>query len=115
MDRRVRRWWSGFAVALFLLLPADLLTTIAAVATHGTVAEANPVMRWLLGQGLLELTLVHLAVVAFSVCSFHVTVEAVRDAPDSYRRSLVCGVDAWLALVVAVGVLLVANNLVVVL
>ena len=113
MNRRIRHWWSGFAVALFLLLPADLLTTLLTVATYGTAVEANPVMRWLLRQGLLELTLVHLAVLAVSVCSFHVVTEAVRDAPDAYRAPLVCGVDAWLTLAVAVGVALVANNLVV--
>jgi hypothetical protein len=110
-DRRVRRWWSGYAVALFLLLPVDLLTTIVSVSTHGIGVEANPVMRWLLGRGLVEVVLVHLVVAAFSVYAFHVAVGAVRDAPDSYRRPLVCGVDAWVAFVVAVGILLVVNNL----
>jgi len=89
----------------------DLLTTLVSVATHGIGVEANPVMRWLLGRGLVEVVLVHLVVVAFSVYAFHVAVGAIRDAPDSYRTSLAYGVDAWLAFVVAVGALLVANNL----
>lgn len=111
MDGQVKRWWIGFTVALFLLVPVDLLTTLASVAAYGSTVEANPFMRWLLGRGLLEVVLVHLAVVVLTVASFHVAVEAIRGAPASYRSSLVYGVDAWLTLAVATGIVVVVNNL----
>lgn len=112
---RVRRWWAGFTAALLLLLPADLLTTLVTVAAYGPAAEANPVMRWLLRQGLVTVTLVHLVVVGVVVYAFHVAVGSVGDAPERYRDRLAQGVDLWVTLALAAGVALVANNLVVLL
>ena len=115
MDEHVRRWWIGFTVALFLLVPVDLLTTLVSVAEHGVAVEANPIMQWLLSQGAVALIAVHVGVIVVTVYAFHVAIGAVQRAPVSYRPSLGQGVDIWLTLVLVTGVVLVANNLLVLL
>jgi hypothetical protein len=113
-DRLVRRWWLAFAVALFFLLPVDLLTTLVAVAKYGLGVEANPVVRWLLERGLVPLAAVHLAVVGLVVAMFHRAVESVRATPARERRLLARFVSAWVGGLLVAGVAVVANNLLVV-
>lgn len=114
MDAR-RRWWAGFATALFLLVPLDLFTTLLSVARYGTGVEANPVVRFLLHQGLVELTLANLVVVCVAVYLFDLAVEAIRRAPATDGRLLERGVDAWVGSMLVGGVVLVANNVAVLL
>lgn len=108
------RWWAGFALALFLLVPVDLLTTLLAVARHGVGVEANPLVRWLIQQGVVAVVLANVAAVVLAVVCFHLAVRAVERAPAAYRRPLHRLVSAWVALVCLAGVALTANNLVVV-
>ncbi|MFC7177665.1 hypothetical protein [Halosegnis marinus] len=51
IGRVVPRYWEGVAAALFLLVAADLLTTVYAARAVGVGAEANPVVRWALRRG----------------------------------------------------------------
>lgn len=110
----VRQWWVLFGVALFLLVPLDLLTTLIAVATYGITVEANPVMRWLLQRGLLVTTVVNLIVVGVAVAMFHLAVERIRDVPPAERRVLAVGVDIWIAILIVGGGALVLNNLLII-
>lgn len=114
MDDRVESWWGWFTMALYLLIPVDLLTTIVAVAQHGPTVEANPVMRWLLRQGLLEATLVNLLVVVVVVVLFDAAIDAVQRSPSSYRDWLANGVTLWVGCVFGAGLLLTVNNLLVI-
>ncbi len=41
----MEEYWDWVAVALFLLVTVDMLTTMFAAAALGPVAEANPLMR----------------------------------------------------------------------
>lgn len=111
----VGKWWQGFAVALFLLVPADLFTTLMAVTKYGMVVEANPVMRWLLDQGLFAVALANVVVVCIAVSLFHTALDGIRRAPPSYRRTLTHVVNVWLAILIVGGLLLVGNNLLAVL
>lgn len=108
---RVRRWWAGFTAALLFLLPLDLLTTLLSVSRHGLAVETNPLMRWLLGRGLLELVLVHVAVVVLAVGGFELTIRTFEGASPTTRTRAAIGIDAWLALLIVGGVLLFVNNL----
>lgn len=110
-DDRVSLWWRWFAVALFLLLPLDLLTTLVAIDRYGTAVEANPLMRWVLRQGLVVTTLVHLVVLVIAVWLFYVTINAVRRVPLSDRPTFVRLIDGWIGLLILFGGLLVVNNL----
>lgn len=115
MDRYVPRWWALFAVALFLLVPLDLLTTLIAVGKYGTVVEANPLMRWLLEQGLLAVTVVNLVVVLLVVGLFHVAIDRIRQAPQSSHRRLTHVVNLWVGVLLAAGTVLIVNNVLVIL
>lgn len=111
LDRYVEQWWLWFAVALFFLIPLDLLTTLIAVAKYGTVVEANPIVRWLLQRGLLTVTVVNLGVVGIVVYLFHAAVGSVRQVPPSNRQVLVRFVNVWLAVLLVVGAVVVVNNI----
>lgn len=111
VDRHVDLWWRLFAVALFLLVPLDLLTTLLAVTKYGMVVEANPVMRWLLHQGLWAVTVANLVVVCLGVSLFHIAIGGIRRAPLSSHRALAHVVNVWVGTLLVAGVVLVSNNL----
>lgn len=111
VSRHVNRWWGWFAVALILLIPLDLFTTLLAVGAYGTVVEANPIMRWLLEQGLVAVTLVNLGVIGLAVVLFDTAIDHIQRVPPSYQPMLTYAVNIWIAALIAVGVILVANNL----
>lgn len=113
MDEQVNRWWFWFAVALFLLIPLDLFTTLIAVERYGTVVEANPVMRWLLQQGLFAVTVANLAVVGFVVYLFHAVISRYQRIPPTYRPLAANAVNAWIGFLILAGVVLITNNLLV--
>lgn len=104
-----RRWWGAFAVALFLLVPADLLTTLASVAVHGASVEANPLMRALIEHGLVAVTAANVLVVVVAVVAFDRAVDGIQAAAPE-RRRLATGLELWLAVLLVGGVALVANN-----
>lgn len=112
-DRR-SHWWAWFAVALFLLVPVDLLTTLVAVAQHGIGVEANPLVRWLLQQGMVALAVANLVAAVLAIGLFDATVRAVDGASGRWRGVLVHGVDAWVGLALVAGLALTANNLMVI-
>lgn len=113
LNGRVDQWWFWFAVALFLLLPLDLFTTLLAVGTYGIGVEANPIMRWLLQQGLVAVTIANLVVVGFVVYLFHVAIDRIQRVPPAYRSMVDPAISAWIGFLILAGLVLVANNLLV--
>lgn len=109
--KRIEEWWDWFAVALFLLITVDLITTIGATIEHGYAAEANPIVRWLLVQGPLALAAVNLAVVVVAVLCFRNVVRIARRIPGPYDRYFAFGVELWLGAIVSLGLFIFANNL----
>lgn len=114
LEPHVEKWWRWFAVALFLLLPLDLFTTLIAVSKYGTAVEANPIMRSLLERGLVAVTAVNLVVVGVAVFAFHVAIEELRRTPTLYHRVLARVVYGWIAVLLLAGAALVVNNLLVI-
>lgn len=113
IDASVDQWWLWFGVALFLLLPFDLLTTLLAVTKYGLGVEANPIVRWLLGHGILAVAAANLAVVVLGTVLFHAAIRSIRRAPATYHRSLTHVVNAWIGCLLVVGVVVAVNNLLV--
>lgn len=111
LDAKVRQWWYLFAVALFLLVPLDLFTTLLVVTKYGTVVEANPLMRWLLEQGLVAVLVVNLAVVAIVVALFQAAVDRLRRTPPAHHRTVTLAFNVWVGVLLVAGSVLVANNL----
>lgn len=114
LQRRIEEYWGWAAVALFLLLSLDLLTTYYAAATVGTAAEANPLVAWLLGRSLWVVVAVHLFVAVLVVGCFAVLMRLYRRTPRRYRRGFGLLIELWLGGLVAAGFAVVANNIAVV-
>lgn len=106
--------WRWFGVALVLLLGVDLLTTLWAASLWGVGAEANPVMRWLLGRGIGFVLLVHVMVLAVAVGGFQIVMSIESRLEDTPRRRYRRWCTAWVAGLVLVGAFAVVNNLLVI-
>jgi len=113
-ERRIEEYWSWAAVALFLLVTVDLLTTLAAAQQVGSAAEANPLVRWTLGRSVALLVAVNVAAVVAVTACFRLLMAMLRRAPDPYRRYFAFGIELWLGGLLAAGLFVFANNLTVV-
>ncbi|MFB6255517.1 MAG: hypothetical protein ABEH58_02125 [Haloplanus sp.] len=113
-ESRIEEYWDWIAVALFLLLAVDLLTTLAAARLVGTGAESNPLMRWLLGRGVLAVIGAHLVVVGLVTGGFRLLIDRLRRTPAPANRYFALAIEAWLGFLVAVGLGVFANNLAVI-
>ena len=111
LDARLEEYWDWFAVALFVLITVDMLTTMYAAWYVGPAAEANPLMRWALGQGLLVLTAVNLAATVVAVGGFYVLMRLLRATEAPYDRWVGLTVEVWLGALIAAGLFVFANNL----
>jgi len=110
----IEGYWSWVAVALFLLITVDLLTSMYAAAVVDIDSEFNPVMQWLLGQPAVVIAAVNIGVVALAGLFFYGLRELLRYAPAPQRRVLAVVVELWLGLLVAAGLFVFVNNLAVI-
>lgn len=108
---RYDEYWDWAAVALFLLLTVDLLTSMYAADVAGLEHEANPLMAWLLGQSLVVIIVVHVVAIVVAAAFFYALFEVVRELPEAYRGPTALSVEIFLGLLVAAGLLVFANNL----
>ncbi|MFB6195873.1 MAG: hypothetical protein ABEI80_06855 [Haloplanus sp.] len=113
-ESRIEEYWDWVAVALFLLLSVDLLTTLAAARVVGVAAESNPVMRWLLHRTVLTMIVAHLFVTVTVTGFFRLLVGRLRRTQPPVDRYFALLIEAWLGILVAVGLLTFANNLAVI-
>lgn len=109
-DRR-DEYWSWAAVALYLLLTVDLLTTIFAAATVGPEAEINPLVQWAWASGLEVLIVVNLLALVVLAILFYGLIYLTRNAPDPYAGMISLSFEIWVGLLIAAGLLIFANNL----
>lgn len=110
----IQEYWDWIAVALFLLITVDMLTTLYASVNYGLVIEVNPVVRWALARGPVVLAMVNVIAVVLVVILFSVLMERIRRTPAPYDKHFAIGVEIWLGLLIAVGLLVFANNLAVI-
>lgn len=111
---RQEEYWSWVAVALFLLLTLDLLTTIIAAGIVGSQAEVNPIVQWAWGQGLPALIVVNLVALVLLVILFYGLIRLTGEAPEPYNEMISISFEIWMGLLIAGGLLLFANNLLVI-
>lgn len=111
LERRIRLWWVWFALALYLLITIDMITTMGSIAKYGIAVEGNPLMQRLFQQGLLAVVVVNLAVTAFAGGCFQAVVSLVRRMAPARARYFAYCVEAWLGILVLGGMLLALNNL----
>lgn len=114
-DGRTGEYWRWFAGAMVLLLPADMLTTLIAVSKYGVGGEANPIVRWVLSRGVVFYAALNLAAMAMVVYLFFALVAVFERAEPPHDRILEYLIDVWLGALCAVGIVVVANNVSVIL
>ncbi|MFB6102583.1 MAG: hypothetical protein ABEJ73_08460 [Haloplanus sp.] len=110
-EARIEEYWDWIAVALFLLLAVDLLTTLAAARVVGSGAESNPLMRWLLGRSTLLVIGAHLAVVVIVTGFFRLLIDRLRCTPPPADYYFALLIEGWLGVLVSIGLGVFANNL----
>lgn len=108
---RYDEYWDWAAVALFLLVTVDLLTSLYAADVVGLQHEANPLMAWLLGQSLGLIVAAHVLAVVLAGAFFYGLFELLRELPAGYRGPTALSVEVFLGLLVAAGLFVFANNL----
>lgn len=111
LEPRFEEYWDWVAVALFLLLTVDLLTSMYAAGTVGLEHEANPLMAWLLAQSLGVVIIGQAVVLLVAAGLFYGLFELTRGLPRDYRGPVAVAVEVFLGLLVAVGLFVFANNL----
>ena len=111
---RLEEYWQWFALALFVLITVDMITTMYAAAYAGPAAEANPLMRWALGQGIVVVTAVNLAATVVAVSFFYLLIDALRSTPSPWNRYVALSLEVWLGVLIAAGLGVFANNLAVI-
>ena len=112
--RTLEEYWDWFAVALFVLITVDMITTVYAAGYVGPAAEANPLMRWALEQGMVTVTLVNLAATVVAVGGFALLMQLLQATEPPWDRYVAVSVEAWLGLLIASGLVVFANNLTVI-
>jgi hypothetical protein len=110
-ENRTREYWKWFAVALFLLIPVDLVTTVSAATKHGMAAEVNPVTVWLFYRGVDVLVAANLLVGVVSAGAFSGVLASLRRTPAPLDRYFSYVLEVWLGLLVSAGLVVLANNL----
>lgn len=115
VENRPEKYWRWYRVALYLLFSLDILTTLWATAIYGTDAEVNPIMVWLIEQGIVATVAVNLLALVVVVFAFSWVLTAIRSAPDPFDIVLEIVVEAWLGVLVLVGLFVAANNAAVIL
>lgn len=110
-ETRIQEYWDWAAVALFLLLSIDLLTSIFAASVVGLEHEGNPFMAWLLFQPLPLLIGVHLVVMGLAVLGFWLLFREIERSEGIAGRILRFLTELYLGLLIAVGLFVYANNL----
>lgn len=111
---RINEYWDWIAVAIFLLLTVDMLTTVYAAHVVGTAVEANPFMRWALSQGFIIFAIIHLCVGGLSIGLFYGLLEMLHRTPPEHQHHFARIIEVWLGIICAVGLFIFANNLMVI-
>jgi hypothetical protein len=82
LESKLEEYWDWFTVALFVLITVDMITTMYAATYAGPAAEANPLMRWEIGQGVLVMTAVNLIATVIAVGIFYFLMQLLETTPS---------------------------------
>jgi hypothetical protein len=110
-ETRLQEYWDWVAVALFLLITVDFLTSVFAAEAVGLEHEQNPIMEWVLSQSFLVIVGVHMAVLVLAASGFWLLFRLLERSAGTGKRALAFLIEIYLGLLVAAGLLVFANNL----
>ncbi|MFB6081661.1 MAG: hypothetical protein ABEJ67_02450 [Halanaeroarchaeum sp.] len=108
---RIEEYWDWFAAALFLVITVDMVTTVYAAAVVGNAAEANPLTRWAITQGMGVFAAINVLATVGAVGVFAILMRLLRRAEPPGRRVFALATEVWLGLLLTAGLFVFANNL----
>jgi len=111
VDQRLAEYWQWIAVALFLLLALDLLTSLYALEVVGIQYESNPLMTWLFTRSIGVVIGVHIAVGVLAALFFYGIIESIRNTTPQLQWIMMRALEVFIGVLVAAGLFIVANNL----
>lgn len=111
IDHRLDEYWDWVAVALFLLVTVDMLTTLYAASAVGLEHESNPLMAWLFGQSIVLIVVIHVSAAAIASVFFYGLIELIRQTPPVQQWMMMRSLEVYLGLLIATGLFVFANNL----
>lgn len=114
VERRLAEYWRWVAVALFLLVTLDLLTSLYAAAEVGLSHESNPLMAWLLTQPLAVVVGIHILAATLATLFFYAIFEVIRRTTPTLQWVMMRSFEVYIGLLVAAGLFVVTNNLTVI-
>lgn len=114
LETTVDEYWDWLAVALYVLITVDMITTLYAAWDVGSAAESNPVMRMALVAGVPTVVAVNIAATVIAAAGFYVLMQWFQRTTPPYDRVWAVGIQTWLGLLIATGLFVFANNLVVI-
>lgn len=110
VDSRLRTYRSWAALALFLLIPLDMVTTALAVRQFGIEATANPVVTLLLEQGWFVFLGAQVLGVAVVGAILALVLAVIKHTSDPLQGQLALVFEVWIGAMVSLGLFLFVNN-----
>lgn len=109
-----RVYWSLAGLAVFLLIPVDMVTTVLAAHQYGVHAEANPLVRWSLQQGLLVFSVVNLIAGVLAIGAFGLLLRTMKNSTGIEFWITARMYELWVSSLIIIGIVVAVNNLLVV-
>jgi hypothetical protein len=114
VERRLDEYWRWVALALFLLVTLDLLTSLYAAEVVGLTYESNPLMTWVLGESLPVIVGIHVGAATLATVFFYGIFELIRRTTPTLQWVMMRSFEVYIGLLLAAGLFVVANNLAVI-
>lgn len=104
-------YWAWIGSALFLLITLDLLTSLFAAHQVGIQHEANPIMQWALEQHMGLVLMFNLLALALAILLFYGLYQTLDETSERWQPLYANCIEAFVAILVGLGLFLFANNL----
>lgn len=113
-EKRKLYWWLSY-VAIFLLIPVDMVTTIFAAFVYGADAEANWIIASAIQHGPVVFGGINLVAGFLASILFFGLLKLMDDTEGTEFWVLARSFEVWVGFLIIVGAFVAANNIAVVL
>lgn len=109
---RMNFYWHLAGVAIFLLVPVDMTTTMYAAFVYGTDAESNQIIAWALNEGPVVFAGINLVGGFLVALIFYGLLTHMKES--THPRVLGHAYEVWVTILIGIGLFVAVNNLTVV-
>lgn len=111
IESRIPLYWRLAAVAVFLLVPIDMVTTMFAAYVYGSGAEANWIVAHAIEEGPVVFAGINLIGGFLVSLIFYGLIELIESSPHEHQRALGLAFEAWVTILIGIGLFVAANNI----